>query len=747
MSISFSVGLILCLAAQAAPEPGPHRLQAPEMAAQALADLPEPPLSGEPWTLPRALSTSTDRAQQQAITRAYWRLVEAAAKYNFARDLVKELQSLMLQPGDEATFRAARAEVRVGRREAELAATEAQFALAALLRLPTQSALPWPADPPHVGGYRTNYTDLSRRGLLPDRARLIDRILPLESSAIEGRNHAVAAAAELLAAAETDYQSGRADLETVIAAAENRRRQQAAFIEAACRYNLDIAEYACATAPLGLPAAQLAGWMIQSSGSRAAAPGALQDSAVQAVEHLEPVPAPETRRIEGQPTPAIPKAGRLVPIQTEPAAPAAVAHEPTPAHSPRPKTGFQPEKPAADEPAKTEPKPPERDPFIAKPPKNSPFSFKGDDRIPPPDSSGQSSPENRDHPQQKKDSTREKGSSASFREAYKEISEPPAALNWSDGQSAREKRKPPFSPSGAMSPERGRGSAGERDAWDNPRHNSFSKRDGGNFSPDSTALYAALKQADPAVQAKQLTLVLHGNLMLPEHAGRPMTLEACLTGVSGGDRKAAIAAYWTARQRVAEYQVLAEQRDFLDRLMPNTPASALRPSAETEPLQLRAARLEAQADLLEAQVRLIEAQFALARQTQATAAAHWPLPTTTPHFGRYTMSFDEMPRRITESWAMRRLAAAIPQYSKCLQGQAASVVASDAARSDTAADYQTGRGSLAAVLDRTAAQTRRTLDFLQTQADYNRAIADYALTVLPSDTPPGELVEALVVKP
>ena len=44
-------------------------------------------------------------------------------------------------------------------------------------------------------------------------------------------------------------------------------------------------------------------------------------------------------------------------------------------------------------------------------------------------------------------------------------------------------------------------------------------------------------------------------------------------------------------------------------------------------------------------------------------------------------------------------------------------------------------------------QTQQTLAFLDILTDYNRAIAEYVLTVLPPATPADKLVAALVVKP
>ncbi|MBN2577979.1 MAG: hypothetical protein JXB10_03230 [Pirellulales bacterium] len=770
MSFSPYFSLIFCIAGQVVPAegqtPAARRILAPELVAQALADRPEPPLSGQPWTLARALSAAFDRPGQQAISQAYWRLTEAVAKYNFAREEVRKLEGLSPRPGEEAALRAAQSAAAARRRKAELAVTEAQYTLAALVRLPPQSALPWPADPPHVGGYQTYFAELSAQGRLPERTRLIDRLLPLERSAVDGRADSVLAATDALAAVEEDYQAGRADLGAVTAAVEKRHRQQAAFIEAACRYNDEIAEYACAAMAPNLPATQLAAAMIPS-GALQPTPAALPDSAVQPAGHLEPTPAAENPPDRERPPIEILKAGPLVPVEPRPDA-----------------VGEVP--PARSAGSETLPATQEKAPFS--PPGNwggspspeakgtAPFSppVQGDSPIFPSEKSGQSPRENQDRLQatpqgdpfapRKREPTPAKrprpAMDAPFEKAPAE--EPPK----SDAQSSERDppadipelrtstaspqlvRKESAEPSTALHWSGGEAEASVNTLANDPRPNPLrAPRSGRGEGTTDPALYTALQRDDAAMQTKQLTLALHADRGLSECRGQPMTLEECLSRLPGGDRKAALAAYWTTRQRAAEYQVLAEQRDLLDLLTPQALAHRQAPSGATEMLQLRAAQLNAQADLLESQVRLIEAQFNLGRQTQATAAAEWPMPTTVPHFGSYETKFDQQSRQIADSWPMRRLEGSLPQFHRCLQQQAAAVIAADAARAQAAGEFDTGRVAVALVLDRIAAQTRRTMEFLQTQTDYNEAIAAYAVTVLPSETPPARLVASLVVKP
>ncbi len=278
----------------------------------------------------------------------------------------------------------------------------------------------------------------------------------------------------------------------------------------------------------------------------------------------------------------------------------------------------------------------------------------------------------------------------------------------------------------------------------------------------STALYPALVESTPSERAKELTLALHWDRSLPEGAGRSTTLEECLsqqTGMTGpagisprkqagatdSERRAAVDAFWLARQRAAEYQTLAQEIEFLDNLVPLVLEQRSGPEGAAAMLYLRAARQQAKADLREAQAALIEAQFDLALRTQTAAEALWPLPSTPPHAGQYSLNLDAQPRTLIQSWPMRRLAAAIPTYTTSLEEHAASVVAADAARAQSIEKYAAGNLPVERVLEDVNRQTEQTFDFLQTLTDYNRSIAQYALAVLPPDAQPTRIAAALVV--
>ncbi|MEE9603558.1 MAG: hypothetical protein V3V75_09650 [Thermoguttaceae bacterium] len=244
-------------------------------------------------------------------------------------------------------------------------------------------------------------------------------------------------------------------------------------------------------------------------------------------------------------------------------------------------------------------------------------------------------------------------------------------------------------------------------------------------------LYEGLADATPPGRAKQLTTALHWDRNLPPTANEPMSLAECLQACSPGNRAAAIDAFWLARQRAAEYQVLVQRVELLDGLP--TAGSA------TDELRRQAAREAANPAVLEAHVALLEAQFELAGLITTIGDRPWPIPSTPPHSGSYVLNFDAQPRQLVDSWPLRRLAITIPGLHDNVLRHADAVVKADAARASAG-------NSLIAAIQRIDRQTEQTLAFLRALTDYNRAIAEYALTVLPPNTANKRLLAALVLQ-
>ena len=612
-------------------------------------------LAGQPWTLFNVLSATADRRQQLELTRAYWRLVQAIAEYHFCWEHAGRLGGLKSPGGNAAAFRVGQASAGATLRQAELEATEAQYELARLLRLPGGAPLPLPADRPHVGAYRTSFEAMFSGRVPPEPAALIDRILPIRRRAIDEQAAAVQAAEDVLVAASDQPPTGRGDAAGVMACSEELLREQRAFLRIVCDYNRNIAEYAFvvtgpATSPQAL-VAMLIGTIQQ------AAPAA----AVQAAGANEPIADPMRQAV---------------------------------------RNGWKTSEPTLAPPRDAVKK---NEPTLAPPRDSLQAAGKNEPTLAPPrKESGTQQPANlEDKPALPND--RASPALPQLRTANKPVV--PASASSVTSEVGVE------AAAAAVSP-----------------------------------LYPALLDAAPAARAKELTAALHWDRSLPQGIGQPMNLLDCLMRDTGTDRRATINAYWRVRQRAAEYQVLAQQVELLGAFDPLALERRKAPAGAVEMLRLRRAQLAAEASLREAHVALIEAQYALAVRLGATGEAAWPLASTVPHAGKYLLMVEAQPPAVAQSWPVRRLTATIPRLGESVQQHAASVVESDAARVAAAEKYRDG-APLDPAIEGIALQTKLTLALLETLTEYNRAIAEYALTVLPSAVAADRLVSALVVKP
>ncbi|MEN6407088.1 MAG: hypothetical protein ABFC77_11525 [Thermoguttaceae bacterium] len=265
---------------------------------------------------------------------------------------------------------------------------------------------------------------------------------------------------------------------------------------------------------------------------------------------------------------------------------------------------------------------------------------------------------------------------------------------------------------------------------------------------NSSALYPALQQAAPAARVKQLSIALYWNRSLPEGLGRPMSLADCVGRAAAADRQATIESYWRLRQRTAAYQTLVQQEELLDGLVSMALEHRSTSAGAAEMLRWEASQRAAHAATREAHAALLGAQYDLASHIGMTDdPASWPVATTVPHSGGYALRLDAQPRSVVESWPIRRLATEIPTLGETAQRQAAAVVEADVVRAANVDRYRKASGSIDPLLKDIASQTQQTLALLETLTDYNRAIAEYALTVLPAAVPANRLVGALVIQP
>jgi hypothetical protein len=729
---------------QAADQKADSRIHPPELIAEALTLPTESRIAGQPLTLMQALATSPDRRQQLSIARAYWQTAETVAKYHYCFDHVEQLGRLECRKGDEASLAAERAAATAMLRETELAAGSAQYELAALVQLPADSAPPLPADRPHVGAYRTNYQELFGTRPAPDRARLIDRTLPVRRTGIDQRAIAVQAAQDAFTAATEAYGSGHGSLGSLILSSGQLLHQQWIFMETVCRYNQDIAEYAMIVAAPNATPQVLVGFMIISPQNTGQSLIPESQGGVRQAGLNEPVPNQPGWNGSGQSTFAprnVPGASAIptvVPGAQWGSTVSPIRGEPT----------LAPQGPTATPNGQKEPTP-------APPRVLSPVGAKNESTLAQP----------REEP---RTTDGQKGASDA-----QGVSDRPGAENRSKANSGASqedgtRRVPattgdPFSRRVETANKPPLDAAADSDSWSSRTASGGATAAKAPASADAgISLYRGLVESAPAERAKQLAATLHWDRSLPEGAGRSTTLEECLarqtsagqggivarkdtSGVSS-DRRAMVDAFWIARQRAAEYQAVAQETEFLENLVPLVLERRGDACGGAAMLYLRAARQNAKANIFEAQLALFEAQFELALRTRTAAETLWPLPSTPPHAGQYAMHLEAQPRTLVQSWPMRRLATAIPAYSTSLEEHAAAVVSADTARTKSIQKYVTGKAPIEQILEETARQTTQTFDFLQTLTDYNRSIAQYALAVLPADAQPTRVAAALVVR-
>lgn len=684
--------------------PRRYRPTPPELVAEAMMLPAGHTLAGQPMTLASVLSAARERPEQLEVVRTYWQLVEAVAVYRFQHEYDRRLQELDTPPEFAARMAAARAASKARLGEAELRVVAAQHALAVQAGFPIDSALPLPADHPHVGQYITRFRELFGSRIAPPAAQRLDRTLPIRFQAIEAQAGAVAAALDAHQIITEDLEGSSLDAQLDCLAELNRLQRD--WIAAVCRYNQDIAEYAVAVAPIGTNGAGLVALLIKPEPDRVRPLVSDEASAVQPAGLIEPIqPAaaaprqptgpellPEFRR---EPTPAVrPPAGEPTPAVRPPAG------EPTPAVRP---PGGEPTpavRPPAGEPT------PARHSGEAAAPSAEPRPAGATE-----DDSGSVLPERPvvpiDPQALKTQPTGPKLSDpaepAPLAPALFEVDGEASALPGGDAKRPGAQSRTAQRPVAALSP-----------------------------------LYPGLAEASPGVRTKQLNLTLHWNRSLPSGSGEPIELLDCL-GRRQGDRGGLIAAYWTTRERAAVHQVWQQHRQWLDEL------SHAMPGASPGVWRLRVARLAAEAASVAAHAELVESQFRLAEATGQSADAIWPLPATRPHSGQYLLKIESLPPELANTQPLRRLADMLPRLSANVRERATAVVEADAARVETEAAWLGGAATFSEVLHAVDRHTGQTLAFLEALTAYNHAIADYALHVLPEAAPDDLLVQALVM--
>ena len=197
--------------------------------------------------------------------------------------------------------------------------------------------------------------------------------------------------------------------------------------------------------------------------------------------------------------------------------------------------------------------------------------------------------------------------------------------------------------------------------------------------------------------------------------------------------------------------MLGERSESLAAL--GTKLLALRddPACAAGMLRLHASREAAQAAVLDQHIRLLSAQYGLVLLLESPPDRPWPLPSTPPHGGDYTVAPAEADptaeRTPGKGPSLGRAGTRVVVLHTELAHRARALVLADEFRAVHTVAEPRRTGEIDSVLRAIELQLRETEVFLGTLTDYNLAVADFVLPLLPPETPAKSLVDKLVVEP
>jgi hypothetical protein len=251
---------------------------------------------------------------------------------------------------------------------------------------------------------------------------------------------------------------------------------------------------------------------------------------------------------------------------------------------------------------------------------------------------------------------------------------------------------------------------------------------------------ALLDVSNTPLRVQKLGNLLHWDRNLASDAGQPVGLAECLRDVPPQNRLAAIAAFWNAREKAAELQLLHDQLDQLNSLQSLALPHAGDAGRAEAAVRLHAARRSTRAAILDAQLALMASQSELMQTIGRTG--NWILPSTPPQSGRYVVAIQARRGHARGAKWAERLGL---EYDK-LQHRADALMQADAHRAEMLRlarqpDGQPAPDDRMSPLDRVLwALTRENQlarGFLRDLTEYNMAIANYAILTLP-ETVSGE---------
>jgi hypothetical protein len=257
-------------------------------------------------------------------------------------------------------------------------------------------------------------------------------------------------------------------------------------------------------------------------------------------------------------------------------------------------------------------------------------------------------------------------------------------------------------------------------------------------------LYVDLIDSDPFKRGVQVGVKLH-QWRSKLSAGESITLTKCLEGVAPDRRHKIIDAYWDASERLARYQLFEEEFQILNALLVPTAQLRQQPGGNSAMLRLQAGKAAATADVMAEMADMFEAQFDLTVFVGRPIGGKLLVPSTPPHSGRYDLRFDSQLTATKKSREVQQSKSMIPILHAALIERSGAIVHFDAARLAALSGNTIDTARIDAALDSIYRQTNEALSFLDAETKYNQWIVEYALGVLPADTPVHRFISALVV--
>ncbi len=217
---------------------------------------------------------------------------------------------------------------------------------------------------------------------------------------------------------------------------------------------------------------------------------------------------------------------------------------------------------------------------------------------------------------------------------------------------------------------------------------------------------------------------------------QPMGLHDMLANCRGDQRKAMIRQYWSTWQACSEYQFAVDELSWLEQVG--------QPRNESERLVLQAARSMVGDAMIEKRLLMTKAQQDLNRFLTGPVSETLPWPTDSPLVGQYDTHYGAYAARGSGTPRLQSIDRQIPQLRELIDSRARTVERCRDAILQSTQNYRQTGGSSATMLQALYLSRECHAAFLRTVADYNRNIAEYALSVKPRQSGAEQVVSMLI---